>query len=42
MARRKFKASKPRVIYRRADNGRICTAAYARQHPKTTVKEHRK
>lgn len=29
----------PRYIYRSAKTGRFVTAAYAKRHPKTTVKE---
>ena len=28
--------------YRRADNGQYTTERYAKQHPKTTIKETRK
>jgi len=27
-----------RTIYKRADNGRICSPLYAKSHPKTTYK----
>lgn len=30
---------KPRYIYRSAKTGRFVTAAYAKRHPKTTVRE---
>jgi hypothetical protein len=34
-------AKMTRVIYRSAVTGKTVTAAYAKSHPSTTVKEHR-
>lgn len=33
------RSKKPRVRYRRADNGQYTTKRYAEKHRKTTVKE---
>lgn len=30
---------KYRYVYRDADTGHFCTAAYAKKHPKTTIRQ---